>query len=665
MIRLNDLNLADILSLQKAHKKGYVCPCCGNGSGEDGTGISQSSKGWHCFKCGAHTSEILTKGLGLQAEPGKKTASFQTIKKALAEKGIIPKESAPQGAAEGQPRNFTRDIQRWIDTIHTPEGQKAREYLNSRGLADSTILGAGLGYCNEHWRSPEGVDFFGRVIIPLNDQGTAFTGRAIDPSTPKGERYRNVGEQVWDNYSAIYEEGEYLFIVEGVLDGLVMLQAGQPTLPLLSASQTDKVIKALEESETEKKIILALDKDNRGKLAESQLATSLKGKGVEIIKATIPGEYKDPAEYAAAEPEAFKAWADEAAKRDPYPTALAYLDTEYMEGCKHYTEGRLETGWDNLDDEDNGAGGLYTGLYVLGAGSSMGKTTWAIQLAAQVAERGHKAVYISIEQSKRALLTKTLSRLSFEKSNSHRETLARTNKDIIKQATEQATKGAAWYAEHNQAPPLAALQELFKQSIGDNLRIIDSTHAMEMEGIWRTARKLRDRGALDILIVDYLQIIRWDKYKDDKQRLDNLTAELKKMSNDLDIPIVALSSLSRAAYTEPVSQESFKESGGIDYGVDCQLGLYPAILDSMPSGDKAKGRRKQALERARLGDLRDHYRRDLFLNCCKQREARFFPKLFFSYYPGYDCFQGESIDKWEKDRISQYQDLLEERKGKD
>ena len=71
----------------------------------------------------------------------------------------------------------------------------------------------------------------------------------------------------------------------------------------------------------------------------------------------------------------------------------------------------IRTGYANLDDEMI----LYPGLYVLGAISSLGKTTFAHQLADQLSEQGNHVLYFSLEQSRLELISKGISRLMAKK----------------------------------------------------------------------------------------------------------------------------------------------------------------------------------------------------------------------------------------------------------
>ena len=77
-----------------------------------------------------------------------------------------------------------------------------------------------------------------------------------------------------------------------------------------------------------------------------------------------------------------------------------------------------------------------------------------------------------------------------------------------------------------------------------------------------------------IVIIDYLQILSpYSQKMTDKQNTDKSVLELKRISRDFKIPVIAISSFNRANYNTPVSMEAFKESGAIEYSSDVLIGL--------------------------------------------------------------------------------------------
>lgn len=84
------------------------------------------------------------------------------------------------------------------------------------------------------------------------------------------------------------------------------------------------------------------------------------------------------------------------------------------------------------------------------------------------------------------------------------------------------------------------------------------------------------------VVIDYLQIIQdTDKYLNDKQRIDKILTDLKRLARDNDITILLISSLNRGAYTQEISLDSFKDSGNIEYTADLLLGLQAEITENI------------------------------------------------------------------------------------
>ena len=77
-----------------------------------------------------------------------------------------------------------------------------------------------------------------------------------------------------------------------------------------------------------------------------------------------------------------------------------------------------------------------------------------------------------------------------------------------------------------------------------------------------------------VVLVDYLQLLApYNDRATDKQNTDRAVLELKRISRDYKIPVIAISSLNRANYNTPISLEAFKESGGVEYSSDVVIGL--------------------------------------------------------------------------------------------
>ena len=74
----------------------------------------------------------------------------------------------------------------------------------------------------------------------------------------------------------------------------------------------------------------------------------------------------------------------------------------------------------------------------------------------------------------------------------------------------------------------------------------------------------RTTGKTPLVIVDYLQIVApYNERATDKQNMDKAVLELKRISRDFKLPVIAVSSLNRMSYGQRISMEAFKESGAI------------------------------------------------------------------------------------------------------
>lgn len=131
------------------------------------------------------------------------------------------------------------------------------------------------------------------------------------------------------------------------------------------------------------------------------------------------------------------------------------------------------------------------------------------------------------------------------------------------------------------------------------------------------------------MIVDYLQIVA--PYSDratDKQVVDNCVLELKRMSRDCKIPVIAISSFNRAGYKLEATFEQLKESGAIEYGSDIVIGLQlkgAGEKNFDPTAEKKKNPRQVELV------------------ILKNRQGRVGDKVLFEYYPMFNYFDEKGL----------------------
>lgn len=264
------------------------------------------------------------------------------------------------------------------------------------------------------------------------------------------------------------------------------------------------------------------------------------------------------------------------------------------------------TGFKNLDNYLNG--GLHAGLYVIGGVSSLGKTTFIHQIADNVANQRSNVLFFSLEQSKMELVSKSLSRETFKLDTKN----ALTARNIM-----TGTKNKNAIINYlNTAKHLKVIEGNFNTTVNTIREYINNHIAINNDN--------------PLVIVDYLQIIQSIDYKmSDKQKIDTTVTELKRISRDFNIPLIVISSLNRDSYLCPISFESFKESGGIEYTADVVLGLqYSKISDI--AGEKNKTKQKELLKNEAL-----NIPRQIELVCLKQRNGS---QIFSCGYEFYQMF---------------------------
>lgn len=211
---------------------------------------------------------------------------------------------------------------------------------------------------------------------------------------------------------------------------------------------------------------------------------------------------------------------------------------------------KIPTGFNKLDNIYGG--GLPTGLTILGANTGLGKTTFVLQLADNIARQPNtKVLFFSLELNKYELLSKTLSRLSYLDN----ELTTHTPNEFIGNSVDDIDNYFNKYEE-----------------IENNLLLIDDIR--NIRGISTLINDYCSENTDDkiVVIIDYLQFITCN-IGNDKQNVDIITKELKALANRYNISIIGISSLSREG-AKRNDTTSFKESGSIEYTADYLIIMY-------------------------------------------------------------------------------------------
>lgn len=334
--------------------------------------------------------------------------------------------------------------------------------------------------------------------------------------------------------------------------------------------------------------------------------------------------------------------------------------SQHMQTLRPVRSFAVRTGFDTLDKMLDG--GVKDGITVLGAMPGLGKTTFVLQLAYNVAAKGTPVLFFSLEMTAFTLIAKSITRECFLERRYTPDQQDKTLTAIELMSSEQVL---SFFSSDGGAPAElpagigAKDAEVYRtvaqtmRRVMKNLYIIDKndqkkqnagkanaaftaadiaeiteafigSHCTDSSG---TAEGLYRRKPL--VIVDYLQIL--DRKKGeiltDKQAVEASFKELEALSKQ-GVPVILISSINRGSYEtdsrgrrkSSLSMNSFKETGLIEYSADTLLAIDFVNKNASPEEEKAKDPREISIE------------------ILKQRMGAASGSVQFYYYPKYDAF---------------------------
>lgn len=315
--------------------------------------------------------------------------------------------------------------------------------------------------------------------------------------------------------------------------------------------------------------------------------------------------------------------------------ACNYLDS-FLNGEALTEMPYIETKFANFDAVLDG--GLYPGLYVLGAISSMGKTSLMLQLADQIAAQKIDVVYFSLEMGAHELIAKSLSRYSFIEAG-------KTDQDAATARSITNMRRRALFNNY-QAINVDKATERYYSEVSGNLWYFESLGDIGTKEIRREVEKhYKATGNTPIVFIDYLQILKpYNEFWTEKRNIDKAVTELRKLSRDYKMPVFCISSLNRDSYKGDIDLSAFKESGAIEYGSDVLLGLQPPDLEAGLTPKEAKAN-KTAIE-----EEKKKVNRELEIKILKNRSGSTGQRIRFNYNAKFNYFTddtAENMPGWE------------------
>ena len=225
----------------------------------------------------------------------------------------------------------------------------------------------------------------------------------------------------------------------------------------------------------------------------------------------------------------------------------------------------LSTGFTDLDKK---LGGLHrSDLLILAGRPSMGKTALATNIAFAIAKayaRGQKP-----DGTEGAVNGGVVGFFSLEMSSE--QLAARVLSEASEVPSEQIRRGDMTEPEFRRFVDAAKTLEACPL-------FIDDTPALPISQLAARARRLKREHGLDVLIVDYLQLVRAASAKDNRvNEISEITQGLKAIAKELDIPVVALSQLSRQVESREDKRpqlSDLRESGSIEQDADVVMFVF-------------------------------------------------------------------------------------------
>ena len=243
----------------------------------------------------------------------------------------------------------------------------------------------------------------------------------------------------------------------------------------------------------------------------------------------------------------------------------------------------VPSGFNDLDEMTSGF--QNADLIIVAARPSMGKTSLVLNIAQHAAIEKHTPVALfSLEMSKEALVQRMLTSEARVDAQRLRKGMLRDD-DFTRMARAAGTLSAApiW---------------------------IDDTAGISLLEIRSKARRLRADAKIELVIVDYLQLISGPSSESRQQEISSISRSLKALAKELNVPVIALSQLSRApeqrAGDHRPQLSDLRESGAIEQDADLVMFIYRQEVYDGPTdkdGNSLEGRAEVIVGKQRNGPI--------------------------------------------------------------
>lgn len=544
---MQECNIANV-------NKNFACPVCGSGTV---TGCCSWDRNRQRIKCFNPSCDFTGDIFDLMRE--KEGLSISEAVKVISERYEgKPVKSLPVKKKEAVSEDFTEYLSRCAADEH------AADYFKERGISEAVIVDHRLGYDAQRHLA----------IIPYSD--TFYIGRATVEGT--GKYFRPAGVTKTAPYNArrlLESSSEPLICAEGEINALSLESIGFASIGLGSSSDWRVLIDYIDRNRVNRPLIICLDFDAAGQGAQTAIETALADRKIpckslvypfskEDINDTLRKNKEALIEYMTKEKEDFikEIGAGESVSPLQEISGNSALD-RLLAKVQNPDFKPIPTGFAVLDRKLGG--GLYSGLVTLSAAPSEGKSALAMNIVENIAEQqGRNILIFSLEMSEEQLVSRTISRLTYEIGEQNPER-ALTALEYMQSYKEGAkVEGDKLYNREK-------AEKRYRDKIGGKVFVLDKSGA-SLPDITAEIERYSFNGKAPIIVLDYVQLVDVPG-KEFVAAGKDITLALKQYAIKNDTIVLAISAVNRDAQRNGTSLTSGYGSSFLEYSADLAFTL--------------------------------------------------------------------------------------------
>ncbi|MEN8139708.1 MAG: DnaB-like helicase C-terminal domain-containing protein [Thermodesulfobacteriota bacterium] len=449
--------------------------------------------------------------------------------------------------------NINQDVRKFQASLTT----KVKDYFQSMGVGDDVLAEMQIGFNGRY------------IVYPyFQDNGCAYAARCLSPD--------NVSQETWygaDDYSAgpfrLFNVSDInacadgsLFLVEGEEDLLCLRSLGFAGVAVPQATDLDFLDPA--RFAQLRTLFVVLSNSPEAEAAASRFAARLgfkvricrwgagrpRGFGLAKLARESGENFREEVMTLVKESKAFSPFATPGREYDRF---LADLAHQHSQEYKNLSSG--------LASFDAALGGIH-GINILGGAPKAGKSTLAMQLATQMAQRKVPVIYYDFENGRQKILSRTLARLS---------------RVAVGDFGSEAQQGQDGQDSETRGRYAKGQEEM--RALLENFRVVND-RSLTPELMRRHVDFLRQETHRDdlVVVIDSLHKLPFKDFSERRTGIDAWLRELEAIRDEMGVAFLVISELNRqegGRYDGVPHMGLFKGSGDIEYTADNALVFLP------------------------------------------------------------------------------------------